>query len=101
MDHAAFHIIYVDKRVSAALDGKYLREIAPDLLAGQELALPTDKADQQPNCFQQISSEIAVVRHNLTYLLSSFQEGMLNRREPLEFLHHIFYGVTCIPSVPN
>ncbi|KAL9006466.1 MAG: hypothetical protein Q9188_000774 [Gyalolechia gomerana] len=61
MDHAAFHIIYVDKRVSAGLDGKYLREIAPDLLAGQELALPTDKADQQPNCFQQISSEIALL----------------------------------------
>ncbi|KAL8939333.1 MAG: hypothetical protein Q9211_002787 [Gyalolechia sp. 1 TL-2023] len=72
MDHAAFRIVYVDKRVSAALDGRYLHDITPGLMVEQELALPTDHADQQPNCFEQFSSEIAVVQRNLTHLLSSF-----------------------------
>lgn len=72
MDYAAFHIVYVDKRASAGLDGKYLVTIAPDLLAEQQSAPSTNETKQQPNCFGQISSEIAVVRHNLTCLLSSF-----------------------------
>ncbi|KAL8944193.1 MAG: hypothetical protein Q9216_000617 [Gyalolechia sp. 2 TL-2023] len=72
MDHAAFHIVYVDKRVSAGLDGKYLHETAPDLLTEPEPALSTDQVAQQLNCFEQISSETVETRHNLTFLLSSF-----------------------------
>lgn len=72
MDHAAFHIVYVDKRVSASLDGIYLDGALRDLPAKKELGVPTH---QQLNSFPQISSEIAVVRDNLGNLLSNFHGG--------------------------
>ncbi|KAI4129065.1 MAG: hypothetical protein LQ338_002415 [Usnochroma carphineum] len=70
MDHAAFHIVYVDKRVSANLDGKYLHNAVRDSPAEKGLAFRTD---QQLNCFQLISSEMGLVRDNLSNLLSSFR----------------------------
>ena len=75
MDHAAFHVVYVDKRVSASLDGQYLHDVTRHLPAEKDSALP---ADQQSHCFQQISLENAVVRDNLGILVSSFNGGMSN-----------------------
>ncbi|KAL8726015.1 MAG: hypothetical protein Q9166_006989 [cf. Caloplaca sp. 2 TL-2023] len=70
MEHAAFHIVYVDKRVSADLDGKYLYEAALESLA--EKAWPLQVV-RRSDCFQQISSEITMVQDNLRNLLSSFE----------------------------
>lgn len=86
MDHAAFHIVYVDKRVSANLDGKYLHNAVRDSPAEKGLAFRTD---QQLNCFQLISSEMGLVRDNLSNLLSSFRGGrstFLQILEPAVFL---------------
>ncbi|KAL9587106.1 MAG: hypothetical protein Q9212_000473 [Teloschistes hypoglaucus] len=68
MDHAAFHIVYVDTRVSAHLDGQYICPSAPSPSAERD---PSGK-EQQSDSLKQLSSEIEVVRANLNNLLSSF-----------------------------
>lgn len=74
MDHAAFHIVYVDKRVSAQLDGQYVCHSAPNPSAERS---PMGK-EQRPDGFKQLSSEVAIVRANLSNLLSSFPGGMFS-----------------------
>lgn len=72
MDYAAFHIVYVDKRVSNNLDGTYLKEPTHDLPAGKDVSL---RKDQPPTYFQLVSSELEVVRDNINNLLTSFHGG--------------------------
>lgn len=76
MDHAAFHIVYVDKRVGAHLDGQYICPSAPSPSAERN---PLGK-EQESDSLKQLSSEITVVRANLNNLLSSFPGGMF--RDP-------------------
>lgn len=73
MEYAAFHVVYADKRISADLDGTHLQQVTPGALAGTDSSL---QANQRPDCFQEISSEIAVVQDNLHPLLTSFHGGM-------------------------
>ncbi|KAL8694436.1 MAG: hypothetical protein Q9218_000928 [Villophora microphyllina] len=68
MDHAAFHIVYVDKRVSAHLDGKYLHEPA----SGRSVEGDPLEKEQRSDGFTQLSSEMAIVRANLSNMLLSF-----------------------------
>ncbi|KAL9605825.1 MAG: hypothetical protein Q9179_001011, partial [Wetmoreana sp. 5 TL-2023] len=75
MDHAAFHIVYVDKRVSAGLDGTYLHEAVLETPADNDRVADSDLSSC---CAEQISSEIAVVRESLTNLLSCFDGGTFN-----------------------
>ncbi|KAI4119522.1 MAG: hypothetical protein LQ345_000584 [Seirophora villosa] len=70
MDHAAFHIVYVDKRVTPTLNGAYLHGDAHDLPVEKDLVL---RRDRQVDRSQQISSEIQVVRDNLEKLLWGFR----------------------------
>ncbi|KAL9604854.1 MAG: hypothetical protein Q9219_000302 [cf. Caloplaca sp. 3 TL-2023] len=77
MDHATFHIVYVDKRVSARLDGKYLHEVPRDQRAAEKASIPW--TGQPSDCFQLISPEIAEVRESLGNLLSSFRGGNVQR----------------------
>lgn len=72
MDHAACHIVYVDKRVSPKLNGAYLQGAAHDLPVGKDL---DPRTDQQLDCFQRIASEIQAVRDNLEKLLWNFRGG--------------------------
>ncbi|KAL8897224.1 MAG: hypothetical protein Q9207_007320, partial [Kuettlingeria erythrocarpa] len=72
MNHAAFHIVYVDKRVSANLDGTYLHEIARGTQASEDLAFGRY---QRLSCYEQISAEVGMVQDNLGNLLSSFHGG--------------------------
>ncbi|KAL8874599.1 MAG: hypothetical protein Q9174_000062 [Haloplaca sp. 1 TL-2023] len=70
MDHAAFHIVYVDKRVSKKLDGAYLGDEAA---TGQPIS--EDIAFQRTlstACLDRLSSECAEVRENLSNLVASF-----------------------------
>ena len=73
MEYAAFHVVYVDKRISADLDGRYLRQVAPGALAATDSSL---QANQPTNSFQEISSEITAVQDNLHTLLTNFDGGM-------------------------
>ncbi|KAL9020991.1 MAG: hypothetical protein Q9185_001818 [Variospora sp. 1 TL-2023] len=70
MDHAACHIVYVDKRVSPNLNGAYLHGAAHDLPVEKD---PDPRIDQQLDCFQRIASEIQAVRDNLEKLLWNFR----------------------------
>ncbi|KAL8798332.1 MAG: hypothetical protein Q9182_006757 [Xanthomendoza sp. 2 TL-2023] len=69
MEHAAFHVVYVDKRISADLDGKYLHGTASELLSRPGWPL---KADRRSDPFRQISSENTMVQESLRTLLSGF-----------------------------
>ncbi|KAL8782474.1 MAG: hypothetical protein Q9213_005343 [Squamulea squamosa] len=70
MEHAAFHVVYVDNQISTNLDGTYLQEAAPGSLAETEKA---PQANRRPDGFQQISSEIMVIQDNLRNLLKIFE----------------------------
>ncbi|KAL8678077.1 MAG: hypothetical protein Q9186_005542 [Xanthomendoza sp. 1 TL-2023] len=69
MEHAAFHVVYVDQRISADLDGKYLHNAGLELLSRPDRPL---KADRRSDPFRQISSENTMVQDNLRTLLSCF-----------------------------
>ncbi|KAL8737794.1 MAG: hypothetical protein Q9181_001328 [Wetmoreana brouardii] len=81
MDYAAFHIVYVDKRVSAGLDGKYLHEAVLEPPADNDLVANSDRSS---SCAEHISSEIAVVKENLINLLSCFNGAKLSELESNE-----------------
>ena len=72
MEYAAFHVVYVDKRISVDLDGRYLQKAALGSLAGADWSL---QADRRLDGFQQTSSEIAQVQDNLHNLLANFDGG--------------------------
>ncbi|KAL8951153.1 MAG: hypothetical protein Q9222_002841 [Ikaeria aurantiellina] len=69
MDHAAFHVLYADKRVCAGLDGRYLEGSPSRLEAKDDLA---SQSHQDPNFLQEAPSEDDVVRENVHQLLSNF-----------------------------
>lgn len=72
MEHANFHVVYVDKRASPNLDGRYLSRFAPESAQERQLENPQDA---QLNCFEILDAEDGIVRHNLRMLLFSFQGG--------------------------
>ncbi|KAL8714909.1 MAG: hypothetical protein Q9220_001422 [cf. Caloplaca sp. 1 TL-2023] len=69
MDHAAFHVIYADKRVHASLDGRYLQGSASRLQAKDDLP---SQPHQDPTVMQEAPSEDVTVRDNVDRLLSNF-----------------------------
>ncbi|KAL8813613.1 MAG: hypothetical protein Q9223_000255 [Gallowayella weberi] len=69
MEHAAFHVLYVDKRISADLDGKYLHGAASEFLSRSDWPL---KADRRSDPFRQIALESTMIQENLRTLLSGF-----------------------------
>ena len=73
MESAAFHVVYVDKRISGHLDGTYLQQVTPGSLARTNGSI---RVDGRPDCFQEISSEITMVRDSLHTLLINFDGGM-------------------------
>lgn len=77
MDHANYHVVYVDARIGADLDGKHLQKSASnpsDKTAGSE-----DTAWEQANadCLKAIINEVEDVRNNVKRLLRQFNGGML------------------------
>lgn len=73
MDHAAYHVIYVDKRVSQDLDGKHLQKSGPDV---SKIRKRGSWVDRKPDCFDIILTEDAEVRNNLKSILATFDGGM-------------------------
>ena len=72
MDHAAYHVVYVDKRVSRDLDGKHLQKIGP---ADVKLRRQGSYVDRKPDCFDIILPETEEVRNNLKSVLTTFNGG--------------------------
>ncbi len=73
MDHAAYHVVYVDTRVSKDLDGKHLQKNAP---ADVKLRKKGSWVDRKPDCFEIIRPEAEEVRSNLKSILTTFNGGM-------------------------
>ncbi len=76
MDHAAYHVVYVDKRVSRDLDGKHLQKNGPDVV---KLRKQGSWVDRMPDCLDIIVTEDVEVRNNLKSILTTFDGGMFLR----------------------
>ena len=73
MGYAAFHIVYVDKRVSKDLDGKFL---PAEESKAQDHSARSKGEGQSPGFLESISSETDVTKENLKRILSAFHGGM-------------------------
>ena len=72
MDYAACHVVYVDKRVSRELEGKYVHRSAtmpPDSAASRQVEASQDRISET------LLREIEYVRINVQSLLSVFDGG--------------------------
>lgn len=75
MDHAAYHIIYVDSRLSRGLDGQYLQQAGPVHGESVDKSQHQTWEDRNPDCLKAILGEIEEVRTNLKRLLTQFNGG--------------------------
>ncbi len=75
MDHAAYHVIYVDSRVSRDLDGKHV-EKGESRTGGSNGHNEASWEDRNPECLKSILGEVEEVRINLKRLLTVFNGGM-------------------------
>ena len=75
MDHAAYHVVYVDTRMSSDLDGKHIKKVArvPEETPRKDHDEPWE--EHNPECVKAIIAEIEEVRSNLKHLLSEFDGG--------------------------
>ena len=75
MEYADYHVVYVDNRVSSALDGKLIQSSSS--YSSQRASNQTeDTWDQSKSeCLKSILGEIEEVRSNLRSLLSVFHGG--------------------------
>lgn len=75
MDHAAYHVIYVDTRASRDLDGKHIQNFnnGPSTAIDARQAQPLEECD--PECLKILLGEIEAVRTNLKRLLAHFNRG--------------------------
>ena len=76
MDHAAYHVVYVDKRVSKDLDGKHLQKNGS---ASIKVRKQSSRVDRELDCFDIILPETEEVRNNLKSILTTFNGGMSSR----------------------
>ena len=76
MDHAEYHIVYVDNRVSRDLDGQLVQKSEPSRSNGANNFSENTWEDRNPDCLKAILGEIEEVRSNLKSLLSVFNGGM-------------------------
>lgn len=76
MEHADYHIIYVDNRVSRELDGKLLQYSSQKRSQDVGFRKGPSFGDRKSECLESILGEIEEVRCNLQSLLSIFNGGM-------------------------
>lgn len=72
MDHAAYHVIYVDSRLSRGLDGHFLQRASQEQ---DERHQYQTWEDSNADCLRAILGEIEEVRTNLKRLLTQFDGG--------------------------
>lgn len=75
MDHADYHVVYVDNRISQVFDGKCIQR--SEAGRSQGVACHTGSwEDRNADCLDAILGEIEEVRSNLRILLAVFNRGM-------------------------
>ena len=77
MEHADYHVVYVDNRVSRNLDGKLIQNSLSHSSQGASISHDETWDDRNPECLKSILGEIEEVRSNLRNLLSVFNGGMI------------------------
>ena len=76
MDHAQYHIVYVDARISQDLDGRLVQKSESSRSDGANKYSEHLWEERNPECLKAILGEIEEVRSNLKRLLSVFNGGM-------------------------
>lgn len=75
MDHAAYHVVYVDNRANDDLDGKYIHS---SRLRPQDAAKASKQdlwEDRNSEYLEQILRQIEEVRNNIKSILSIYDGG--------------------------
>lgn len=85
MEYAAYHIVYVDNRVSQDLDGKHIQKSASTRPGGEYDYNEGTWEEQHPECLKSILGEIEEVRSNLKSILSIFDGGTCFKRSNCHF----------------
>ncbi len=87
MDHAAYHVVYVDNRANNDLDGRYIQKPRPEYSDGSELGKNDTWEFPGSEYVELILTQIEEVRDNIKCILSNFNGGMFHPpREMVFFL---------------
>lgn len=76
MDHAAYHIVYVDNRANDDLDGKYIHKTRFGAFDGANRENKDLWDSRSPEYVEMILPQVDEVRNNITSILSHFDGGM-------------------------
>lgn len=84
MDHAAYHILYVDNRANDDLDGKYIHKTKFGPLDGADRGNKDSRGSRSLEYVEMILPQVEEVRNNISSILSHFEGGMsFNLRDGL------------------
>lgn len=78
MDHAAYHVVYVDNRANNDLDGRYIQKPRPEYSDGSELGKNDTWEFRGSDYIELILTQIEEVRDNIKCILSNFNGGMFD-----------------------
>lgn len=78
MDHAAYHVVYVDNRANNDLDGRYIQKPRPEYSDGSELGKNDTWEFPGSEYVELILTQIEEVRDNIKCILSNFNGGMFH-----------------------
>lgn len=78
MDHAAYHVVYVDNRANNDLDGRYIQKPRPEYSDGSELGKNDTWEFPASEYVELILTQIEEVRNNIKCILSNFNGGMFH-----------------------
>lgn len=76
MDHAAYHVVYVDNRANNYLDGRYIQKPRPWSSDGSEVGKNETWEFRGSEYVELILTQIEEVRDNIKCILSNFNGGM-------------------------
>lgn len=76
MDHAAYHIVYVDNRANGDLDGKYIHKTRVGPLDGADWENKDSRDSRSSEYVEMILPQVEEVRNNISSILTHFDGGM-------------------------
>lgn len=78
MDHAAYHVVYVDNRANNVLNGRYIQKPRSGPSDGSELGKNEAWDFRGLEYVELILTQIEEVRDNIKCILSNFNGGMFD-----------------------
>lgn len=86
MDHAAYHVVYVDNRANNDLDGKYIHKSRPRPQDVAKAGRQDSWDDRNSEYLEQILCQIEEVRNNIKSILSIYNGGTLKPHMDISWL---------------